>query len=40
MSIACHPSRWWNWCMPEDEKSDAEKLWRKIAGGSVWGDLE
>ena len=25
--IAWHPSRWWELCMSEDEKSDAEKLW-------------
>ena len=27
LSIAWHPSRYWAWCMSEDEKSDAEKLW-------------
>ena len=27
MSIAWHPSRWWDWCVPEDEKKDKEKLW-------------
>ena len=26
MPIAWHPSRWWNWCMPEDEKSDTGAL--------------
>ena len=25
--IAWHPSRWWGWCVPEDEKK-TEKLWR------------
>ena len=25
--IAWHPSRWWDWCMPEDEKQETEKLW-------------
>ena len=24
--IAWHPSRWWNWCMSEDEKKGTEKL--------------
>ena len=24
--IACHPSRWWDWCVPEDEERDKEKL--------------
>ena len=27
MRIAWHPSRWWNWCVPEDEKKETEKLW-------------
>ena len=26
MPIAWHPSRWWDWCVPEDEKGGAEKL--------------
>ena len=26
--IAWHPSRWWDWCMSEDEKQEAEKLWK------------
>ena len=26
--IAWHPSRYWDWCMPEDEKKEAEKLWK------------
>ena len=25
--IAWHLSRWWDWCMPEDEKQETEKLW-------------
>ena len=25
--IAWHPSRYWDWCMSEDKKSDAQKLW-------------
>ena len=24
MLVAWHPSRWWNWCMPEDEKTEIE----------------
>ena len=28
MFIAWHPSRWWDWCVPNDEKQDSEKLWR------------
>ena len=26
MPIAWHPLRWWDWCIPEDEKREAEKL--------------
>ena len=26
MPIAWHPSRWWDWCVPEDEKGGVEKL--------------
>ena len=25
--IAWHPSRYWDWCMSEDEKQETEKLW-------------
>ena len=25
--IAWHPSRWWDWCVPEDNKKETEKLW-------------
>ena len=25
--IAWHPSRWWDWCVPEDEKKEIEKFW-------------
>ena len=27
MPIAWHPSRWWDWCVPEDEKGSVENLW-------------
>ena len=27
MPIPWHPSRWWDWCVPEDEKKETEKLW-------------
>ena len=27
LPIAWHPSRWWNWCVSEDEKKEREKLW-------------
>ena len=26
LPIALHPSRWWDWCVPEDEKKEKEKL--------------
>ena len=26
LPIAWHPSRWWDWCFPEDEKKETEKL--------------
>ena len=22
MSVACHPTRWWYWWLPEDENKD------------------
>ena len=25
--VAWHPSRHWDWCMPEDEKKEISKLW-------------
>ena len=25
MPIAWHPSRYWNWCVPEDKKKETEK---------------
>ena len=28
MPIAWHPSRWWDWCIPEDEKKETAKLWK------------
>ena len=28
MPIAWHRSRWWDWCVSNDEKKDAEKLWK------------
>ena len=27
MPIAWHQSRWWDWCVPQDEKKETEKLW-------------
>ena len=28
MPIAWNPSRWWDWCVPEDEKKETEKSWK------------
>ena len=28
MPIVWHPSRWYDWCVPEEEKKDTEKLWK------------
>ena len=30
MPIAWHPSRQWDWCVPEDEKKETEKLFLTI----------
>ena len=30
MPIAGHPSRWWAWCMSENEKKETEKLFLTI----------
>ena len=27
MRVASHPSRWWGWCVPENEMKEPEKLW-------------
>ena len=27
MQVAWYPSRWCDWCVPEAEKREAEKLW-------------
>ena len=27
LPIAWYPSRYWDWCVPEDEKKETEKLW-------------
>ena len=27
LTIAWHPSRHWDWCAPNDEKQETEKLW-------------
>ena len=26
MPISWHPSRWWDWCVPNDEKQETEKM--------------
>ena len=27
MPVAWHPDRWWDWCIPEDEKQEISRLW-------------
>ena len=27
MPIAWYPSRWWDWCVPEDKKKETVILW-------------
>ena len=27
MPIAWYPSRWWDWCVPEDKRKETEILW-------------
>ena len=29
MPIVWHPLRWWDWCVPEDEKEQTEELWKQ-----------
>ena len=31
MAIAWHPKRWWNWCLPEDDKKEIEPIFKKCA---------
>ena len=28
LPIAWHPSRWRNWCVPQDEKQETKEMWR------------
>ena len=28
LPIAWHPSKYWDWCVPEDEKKETEQLWK------------
>ena len=30
LPIAWYPSRWWDWCVSEDEKKETEKLFLTI----------
>ena len=30
MPIAWHPSRWWDWCVPADEKKEIEKIFFEL----------
>ena len=35
MPVAWYPSRWWNWCLLEDEKKGIEPIerWQKLLQG-------
>ena len=26
MPVACYPTRWWDWCLQEDEKKEKEQI--------------
>ena len=30
LPIAWHPFKWWDWCVPEDEKKETEKVFLTI----------
>ena len=30
MRVAWHPSKWWDWCVPEDEKGDTANCFASI----------
>ena len=30
MRVAWHPSKWWDWCVPEDEKGDTASCFASI----------
>ena len=32
MPVAWHPTRWWNWCLPEDEKKRVEPIFTDRVG--------
>ena len=36
MLIAWHPSRWWDWCLDEDEKKETENCRHKYGLFCVW----
>ena len=29
MQVVCHPSRWWDWCVSEDEKKEIDPIFIK-----------
>ena len=32
MPVAWHPTRWWDWCLPEDEKEGTERIFTDEVG--------
>ena len=44
MPVAWHPTRWWNWCLPEDEKKRVEPIFTDRVGkflkvGAKWWEI-
>ena len=35
MPIAWHPSRWWDWCVPEDDKKKNRTFFLTICYGEI-----
>ena len=27
LPVTWHPSKWWDWCVPENEKKETKTLW-------------
>ena len=32
MPVAWHPTRWWDWCLPEDKKKGMEPIFTNKVG--------
>ena len=41
MSVLCHPNRWWDRCVSENEKKETDSMFIIICVGSIqYGDIE